>query len=545
MPKEYTSVVIVDDDETIRESLRQNTDWEGHGYQIAGTAYDGISGLELIEEVQPDVIISDILMPSMDGLDMLKELRSRGYHQRIIILSGHEEFEYARKAIRLSVDAYLNKPIDNDILFETLNMTKEKLENERLFSARIKDSLPLLRQAFMARLFSGYYKDMETIREQCEVLELSFGGGPFFCVAVRLDPLSEAIKKRNFLGREFLKGSISKFFMDRLKEKFSVWIHDLEETCFVLLLTPGAAGDYENQNILAEKLEELISFTKSQYKIPLAVGLSDPHKDILHVANSYQEALKALSCDHIFGTGRIISIRDLCLQDNGNTYETQKIAKDLSIAVRVADASMVSGQLSRFNSQVRSEPHISMIRIRMDASTMAFALINEADSWLKQDGLEAHKAFNEAYGKIQTLGTVEDILEAVKDLAYKIIGLIEATRGFHHETVIHKALAYIETNYQDTSLSLKKTANAVGVSQSHLSFLFNKKINSSFHKCVTRIRIEHAITLLRGENDFKTYEIADLAGYSNAQYFSVSFKKYTGLTPLQFRNESISMEVTK
>ncbi|MDR0720788.1 MAG: AraC family transcriptional regulator [Treponema sp.] len=212
------------------------------------------------------------------------------------------------------------------------------------------------------------------------------------------------------------------------------------------------------------------------------------------------------------------------------------------MAVRVADTDLVNEQLGRFYQQVIDAVDVPMIRIKMDASAIAFVLINEADSWLKQGRTKAHEAFNEAYSEIQALGTIEDIVKVLKNFSFTIINLIEDTRLFHHRTIIHKAMVFIETNYQNKELSLDQTARAAGVSQSHLSFLFKKKINSSFNKYLTRIRIEHAIQLLK-ENDFKTYEVADMVGYNNAQYFSVSFKKYTGVSPLQYRNESDEIKI--
>ena len=161
MTKEFTSVVIVEDDETTRKFLDTKINWTKYGYELTGVAEDGISGLELIEETEPDVVITDIQMPCMDGLTMLKEMKKRGLQPRIIIISSYDEFEYAKTAISLSVDAYINKPLSEVGLFKVLNQTKEQLDNDRRISAQIETSLPLLRQFFLTRLFSGYYHDAD------------------------------------------------------------------------------------------------------------------------------------------------------------------------------------------------------------------------------------------------------------------------------------------------------------------------------------------------------------------------------------------------
>jgi two-component system response regulator YesN len=534
MLKEFTTVIIVDDDDVIRGSLERNIPWNELEYRVVGTAEDGIAGLELIEEFEPDIVITDIRMPCMDGLSMLKEVKIRGYHPRTIILSGHDEFEYARTAISLSVDAYIDKPLDRDGFIETLNRSREKLENERRFTVRARNSLPLLRQAFFSRLFSGYYRDPAAVKEQTDFLEISLGDGPFLCVAARLDPLCPEIKKRGALGKEFLKDSVLKLVREGLGNFYSLYHCDLDETGFMLLIETG--GDREKTAAISQRLEELIHSSRSRYKVPLTLGLSGVHAGIPGIAGACQEAAKALSCDHIFGSGRIISIQDLNLNGSKTSLEMHSFARELAMAIRFTDYDLVEKQLSGLNQKIREGIDIPMVKIKMDASAMAFAMINEADSWLKEESAEAQKAFDRAYKKIQQAGAIEETLDSLRALAFRIIELIENTRLSHHQTIIHKALHYIETNYQNNSLSLEDAASAAGVSQSHLCFLFKKKINTSFQKCLTKLRMDRAVALFK-ETDFKTYEIAEMVGYSNAQYFSVSFKKYTGYSPLHFRDE--------
>ncbi|MDR0487755.1 MAG: response regulator, partial [Treponema sp.] len=525
-------VVIVEDDDTTRTFLGEKIDWPSHGYELAGMAEDGIAGLELIDEIEPDIVITDIQMPCMDGLTMLKELKTRGHHPRTIILSAYDEFEYARKAISLSVDAYINKPLNETDLFEVLNQTRDRLENERRFYSQIRDSLPLLRQAFLSRLFTGYYRNAEAIAEQADYLEISLGKGPFLCVAARIDPLCPEIRKRGTPGKEFLKSSALKLATELLDNFCHTYSCDTDETGFALLLVPN-----ETENSIASifrQLEELIHLSRIRINVPLTLGLSNAHNNSVSIAAAYHEALKALSCDHLFGTGRIISIQDINLRENNNSWEMQEAANELAKAVRLADINLADKQLDRLHHQIVTGADISMLRLRMDYGAIVFAIINEADSWLKEGRISAHEAFTGVYLEIQQLSTVEDIVKAIKKFTYTVIGLIEGTRLSHHQTILHRAIAYIESNYQNPALSLDKTAAAANVSQSHLSFLFKKKMQSSFHKYVTKIRIEKAIVLLK-ENDFRTYEVAEKVGYSNAQYFSVSFKKYTGVSPHQFQ----------
>jgi two-component system response regulator YesN len=217
MEKDITTILVVDDDSAVRESFEKNMGLEEAGYRLIGTAEDGISGLELIEAHNPSIVITDIKMPCMDGLAMIEEIKKREYHPRIIILSGYEDFEYARKAVNLSVDAYLEKPIEMYNLINILNLTKEKAEREKSFLVRFEESIPLLRQIFLSQLFYGYYKDIDFIRDKINLLRLSIKEGPFLCAAVNIQRLDNGSKSSRF-GIELYKDIIINIFTDTLKD---------------------------------------------------------------------------------------------------------------------------------------------------------------------------------------------------------------------------------------------------------------------------------------------------------------------------------------
>ncbi|MDR2542189.1 MAG: response regulator, partial [Treponema sp.] len=335
MAKENITVIIVEDDITTRKYFKENIDWAGGGYTLIGLADDGIAGLELIEETDPDIVITDIQMPCMDGLTMLKELKVKGIHPRIIILSAHDEFEYAKAAINLSVDAYINKPVDEAALFEVLDQSKYKLENERRISSQAKDSLPLLRQSFLSQLLLGYYRDANVIKERADYLEISLGEGPFLCVAARFDPSSPEVKKRDAQGREFLKTSIFNIIKNAMEGICQVYFCDTGDTSFALLFTLTKKNTAEAA--LARELEGVIHISRNRTKVPLTLALSNLHNKTVSIAAGYQEALKALSCDHVLGTDRIISIQDINMEKNKQSWEMQNVVNELSRAIRVAD----------------------------------------------------------------------------------------------------------------------------------------------------------------------------------------------------------------
>ena len=148
-------IVIVDDESIIRRGLSQNIDWNSLGYEVIGTASDGEEGLEMMKTLKPDIVISDIRMPVMDGLEMVRQARRQRLPCKAILMSGYEDFRYAQTAINLKVEKYLLKPIDNENLIKVVKRVTRQIDAERQLEHQISESMPLLRHNFVSRLLSG------------------------------------------------------------------------------------------------------------------------------------------------------------------------------------------------------------------------------------------------------------------------------------------------------------------------------------------------------------------------------------------------------
>ena len=202
-------VMIVDDDAIIRKGLSKNIPWSEVGFEVVGTAADGEEACRLFQETQPDVVISDIKMPFLDGLGLARKILARTNDVKIILLTGYDEFDYAKQALELRVFEYVLKPVDHEYLLECVKRAARELQQEREVRRRVKESLPLLRQHFLSRLIHDQYRTAEEIREEVEFLELPLHAAHYIAVVVKIDDFTGNPALKNVAGQEVLKLNLS------------------------------------------------------------------------------------------------------------------------------------------------------------------------------------------------------------------------------------------------------------------------------------------------------------------------------------------------
>jgi len=218
----YT-IAIIDDESIIRRGLAQSIDWNDLGYEVIGTASDGEEGLTLIKEKRPDIVISDIRMPILDGLEMVRQARRLHLRSNFILMSGYEEFRYAQCAVNLKVEKYLLKPIDNEELVRVVRRVTRQIEAERKLERQISESMPLLRHNFVARLLSGSMTEEEIISE-LGFLDIALSAYQYLVLVIKVDDYRNEAYATHIQNQEMLKFGI----LNIVKEVFSEEPHSFE-----------------------------------------------------------------------------------------------------------------------------------------------------------------------------------------------------------------------------------------------------------------------------------------------------------------------------
>ncbi|MBQ4899109.1 response regulator [Paenibacillus sp. Marseille-P2973] len=523
-------VLLVDDEILIRETIRDCIHWEREGFQYLGDASDGEVALPMIEQMQPDILITDIKMPFMNGLELSKIVRSRMPDVKIIILSGHGEFEYARKALSMGVVEYCLKPISSSDLMRLLRRVSDKIDKERSekeqlagLMQREHEKTELSRQKLLNDLCGGLLSTTEAI-QTAEALSLRLVARWYAVVLMdlRLSPENShdldaplsALKRHVEDGREQIleyRSSLTK----------TVWIvkGDNKETLEVFL-----RPFREMQN----KLE-----TESHCcEISLGIGSAQERLQGIHL--SFLEAEEGLHWQRLSRQNR----KNLLEATRSSIHHS--IFLDRQAFIRFLKIG-TPRQLESFIPEFAS----ALAPIDWNASLTGYYLLNDLTLEVFKTAEEWYRG-SEADG--QRLVDFQQSIESIRNWGEACHYLTRLVEQFWHwrshssDRYAHLLLRvkeYITSNYDKDHISLQDAAESINMSPSHLSKIFSQETGQTFIEFLTQTRINKAMELLQS-TQAKTYEIAFQVGYSDPHYFSNLFKRVTGMTTTEFRKQGAS-----
>jgi two-component system response regulator YesN len=518
-------VFLVEDEIVTREGIRDNVDWKAAGFEFCGEAPDGEMALPLIEATQPDLLITDIKMPFMDGLQLCKIIREHMPWIKIIILSGHDEFNYAQTAIKLGVAEYLLKPVSVKDLHQVLQRTVVKLDQERIERERLKqlreqldDNLLLIREKFLLRLVLGGVSSAEAI-EQSEQLGLDLIASYYLALLIKTElPESSqpnAYQEYQQVGHTIL-GLVG-------TNPDILWAQkDLEE---LVLLMKGDNLEQLNQEavflagLIKQEVEEKMSCV-------LRIGLGSPQQRLGEIHHSYAEALAKAGANE-----------KAPAQETDERLDAIEHAKLDQAAL---EHYLKSGSALDFNLffDVYLQPVSEAAqRSRLLKQYIFLDILLTAAQFVSDLGGDANQVLPEI-GQVETLmegiKTLDEIKGEIRKILTAVLSFRDGQVDNHQAQVIHHAQDYIDHHFFDADLSLQQVAAQVNLSASHFSVVFSQAMGETYRDYLTRVRIERAKELLR-TTDLMCAEIAYRCGYNDPHYFSYIFKKNTGVTPQKFR----------
>ena len=325
--EKYT-VLLVDDEEEVIQVIMKKINWEGLGFSVIGYANNGVKALEMVEEFQPDVVMTDIRMPYMDGMELSSRIKTEFPATKILLFTGFDEFEYAKEAIHLELEEYILKPVNSVELTNVFTKLKIKLDQEISEKQNVEElqkyymeSLPLLQANFYSTLMEGRIK-REDIPKYLSDYQISFTGSFFCCVVVHTS--SRRVPKN--MNPLLLATSVQK----QVKEYFGKkW----DAKCFSYLGNTVLIPQLSSENEVSELTDECDRFCKYAERIigaVVTVGIGQVCEDILELAQSYSSAREAVSYRAIYGASRAINIKEIAPQEMSEPGITNDAAAETS-----------------------------------------------------------------------------------------------------------------------------------------------------------------------------------------------------------------------
>lgn len=525
-------LLIVEDEDILRKDLEKGTDWSKMGFDVIGAVMNGIEALNIIEKTSPEVVLTDIRMPDMDGIELMKILSTNYPNIRVVILSGYNNFEYARDALRYGAFEYLTKPLDESELegvfkrlYDTLRKeNRDKRENLKSVERSIDED-------YMTDLFiSGLLTkplNQEFILKSIKELKINMYENYICVAAVKIS--NEQINDRHFI-------SISK----RILKSYGYFIVPFDGYFSIVM---SKFSRYSMQDFLNDvkqyklQVENELSVSIKKECI-LSIGISKVNTTFKGVSMAWKEAVTAFNYIFYKGKGNIIQYNEINLKMNLKVLdiEVNKAIEDLAEAFlekNTINMRVIMEQIFR-NFDSMKIPDIIYVKLKIMEIFLALGIrMHERDmdnEIIIGKDLIYSEIFSKESLKELKFWFINKLDEVVQELEYKRSNLSE-------DGLVEKIKKYINENI-DKKVSLNKLAEEVHVTQNYISTIFKKETGIILTNYITNLKIQKAKEYLQSSR-LRIQDISEMLGYSDYRYFCTLFRKETGVTPLEYRSQML------
>lgn len=533
-------VFLVEDEMVIRRGIKNSIDWEKEGYIFCGEASDGELAYPMIIKEKPDILITDIRMPFMDGLELCKLVKKELPNIKILILSGYDEFDYAKEAIRLGVTEYLLKPISSGKLLEALNGVSESIRREkedkdlvRKYMEEMRENTEHEKQKFFEQMIAGNLSMADAL-ETGKKYEMNLSAGMYNLLLFRFTLGEENRKSGELLGE-------AEYAIEKLTERLE-YVFEFQrgvEGWAFLLMADNEEQMSERVKELSKVLEEIM---KNYSTIAYFGGIGQPVARLRELEESFREAERALAARFTMELNRIISVEDIRMAQNVDTLDDIEITSfgEIEKTRTMLEKFLNNGaedEIDEFvDVYINELPEENLKSVLMRQYIIMDAYIVMMSFCEKIEGIEGEMQAQseELKNSMKTSQTLEEIKNYIRMLLKKIIGVRDTISGRRYSDIIEIAKDQIRKTYMSDEISLNTIAAEVGMSPSYFSSIFSKEMGKTFVEYLTEIRMDRAKELLMCSS-MKTSEIGYEVGYKDPHYFSYIFKKTQNCTPKEFR----------
>lgn len=535
-------VAIIDDERQVLKGMKKVIPWEELGAEWVGEAVNGADGLEMIRCTRPDIVITDLYMPVMSGLDMMRLLRKEGYQGKIIILSGYSDFEHARQALRYQVSDYVSKPISQPTLKSILSKVIQELEEEeekRIRQGELEFKMTLyepfvekewVRSAAVGTLDPSY-KDSTRLppsyRYWLERKHVTVG------IELIRDERASCLSLSDWNLFRFAVSNIACEVARRLFPDMEYT--ELHSTRALLIIHPDAGCLEQLESRLEELGIRLIDSIGSYLKLVTRIGIGGVKDSWTLISDSTEEAFRAMDERAI----RMAPAYEVFMYRKNSGSEQGRVALfpvkfsyKLAAAMKASQEAEARQLVLEYITEMKKQEGIPAASVQMLGSEL-WGIITYSlyESGMVLDELFTHDQIAKEIGGL----SVPDQLETwLTDKIGRICSSRQWKGNSKHRQVVEFLTSYIHEHYAQ-ELTLAELSDKVFISRNHLSIIFKNITGETFNNYLTRVRIEKARELLM-ERNMLVYEVAERVGYKNIPYFSTLFKKITGMNPTELIN---------
>jgi two-component system response regulator YesN len=531
-------IVIVDDEPNVRYGLRTYMEWSSLGIEVVGEAHDGDVALELIDRVRPDIVLTDVRMPKMDGITLSRKLREKYPHIVLIIISGHDDADYLKSAVKLNAVDYIFKPVSLSELKTVVTRSVRQLDEEGReqklldeMNAQLKQSMPLLREKFLMSLAHDGVADHKRIRDKLDFLGLKLpADGLYWGIVIRADQQHDDLRLRSEQDRQLLSYAILNICQEligRHMEGYALERHSGEYVCVVY------AERGENRvDRLFPLLEDIRENLQQWLKVSTTIGVGEQADNLSELPRSCKQAYDAADQKWWMGNNRIITMESLGNHDElpyrfGTTQSEQVTGAlksgDPERLEEVLNA--VFAALTRNRREGLEYCRIICLELMLLANRLLLELNVQLHDLERKEARLRENIFSE--------DEIDGLKQYVFDYMQDVCVRIGDKRSRKSNNIVERIRGIMEQRFAD-NLTVAEIAREVYLTSTYVSLLFKQETGETINEALVKIRIERAKEMLRNPS-VKFYDVCFAVGYADPSHFSKLFKKYTGYTPSSYR----------
>lgn len=509
-------ILIIEDEEGIRNNMRTAYDWEQMGCELCGIVANALEAVEICLTYHPNLIISDIVMPGIDGLSFLKYIKERNPDIHFIIMTGHREFEYAKNAVNFGADAFKLKPIHYQELAQIILKISAALRNQNEKERKQYEKEGVLRNLLEGRLNNEMSPDSSVY----SILQKYQNP---YCIAV-LEPDGEA-----YCTPQYIQGLLSVCIDLNVGDNFYFLKMNYDQIVAVISISCGIEewknSIYDYFIVLQQRIQDIL-------KISVSIGISEPISGHQNMQEGYLQAKKSLSNRFFSGFNSVHFAAGEEDDDFPDYYQILDIQQSLFDLLQYSYGVHFTEKIGDLFEQMIQ----NLGRNRSFIKSSILILVTLCAKHIFSENKRQMALFLERHANFQAIISSEN-MDNLKGVFLSVFldlsEYISVKKHTDKQIIIDRILQYIEDNYA-SNISLNDVAKVVFLSPGYLSSLIPSITGNNFTEILTQIRIKHAIELMK-QSQIKNSVIAHKVGFNQPQYFSHAFKKLTGYTPTEYR----------
>lgn len=537
-------VLIIDDEPIIRKGLKNIVNWKQLGCEICGEASDGLEGIEEVKKCLPDIIITDIRMPEVDGLTMIREIKDTVSHCKIIILTGYRDFDYVHEAIKLGAFDFILKPTKIGELTAIINRAvkelkfhKERMEEFDKLRSLFEQNIPILREKLLYDALWGINTNESEMKERMELFKVSISD--FILLVIENDFDAMEADRISPYDRHLYQFGIINTFAETFADRFNVINIPLNDARIAFIVQEMNNGA-NCLNTLTEKCMQMQEIVSNCFGFTVTIAISSEGRGAPDLPIKLRECQQSLEYKLYIGTNSIIPYSDLNSFFTCEDYSLlEKYQHSLLESIKAGNEKIVRGKLQDIFSYIQQLSPVNLDYVRNFYWT-AISSINNIRVSVSAADSEAGQAKNSDISSLHELirkcSNIKELQDVLEEAALRVASRVNHYNSKSLKLILRKALEHIQLHYNEP-ITLQDVANHAYVSTCYISRMFTKELGKNFVEYLNEVRIEKAKELLRDVR-YKTYEVAEMVGIPDAHYFSRLFKKHTGATPTEFRESA-------